>query len=311
MLLIAATAAVAWAEPLERATFLPQWLPQAQFAGYYVAKAKGLYEARGLDLTIETGGPDNPASTALENGRADFITLWLSSAIQARTRGVPLVNVAQIVERSSLMLVARRNRGIEKPSDLNGRKIGVWEGDFLLQPQIFFKREHLDVTPVPIASTINLFLRGGVDVTVAMWFNEYHTILNAGLDPSELAAFFFAEHGLDFPEDGIYCLEQTLRRPAVVNAFVQGSLAGWQYAFEHPDEAIDIVLAAMRAAQLPTNRVHQEWMLARMRDIILTQGSTRPTGLLDPAAYARVADALVESGWIKEAPPYDSFAKAP
>jgi len=305
-------AAAANAEPLPRVTFLPQWLPQAQFAGYYVAQDKGFYRARGLDVDVLSGGPDSPTSTGLEQGSADFGTLWLSTAIQLRARGMPVVNLAQIVERSSLMLVARRARGIQSPADLNGHKIGVWEGDFLLQPQLFFKRQALDVYPVPIASTINLFLRGGTDVNVAMWYNEYHTILSAGLDPDELTTFFFYDYGLDFPEDGIYCREETLReRPAQVAAFVQGSLDGWEYAFAHPGEAVDVVMQYMRRAHVPTSRVHQEWMLARMRDLILPAGAVRPSGILTRASYDRVADALVESGWISAAPPFDSFAHAP
>ena len=92
----------------EHATFLPHWLPQAQFAGYHVAREKGLYRARGIDVRIEPGGPDNPASQGLKTGRADFVTLWLSTAIQMRARGLPIVHVGQIVRRSSLLLVARR-----------------------------------------------------------------------------------------------------------------------------------------------------------------------------------------------------------
>jgi len=59
---------------------------------------------------------------------------------------------------------------------------------------------------------VNLFLRDGVDVVSAMWYNEYHTIINSGLNPDELTTFFFHEHGLNFPEDGIYTLEETFKR---------------------------------------------------------------------------------------------------
>jgi NitT/TauT family transport system substrate-binding protein len=304
-------AAGARAEP-ERVSFLPQWLPQAQFAGYYAAEARGLYARRGLDVTMEPGGPDSPPSEALENGDVELTTLWLSTAIQARAAGTRVVNVAQIVQRSSLLLLARKSSGIAKPGDMNGRKVGVWEGDFLLQPRLFFKRHGLRVHEVPLGSTINIFLRGGTEVNVAMWYNEYHTVLNAGIDPDELETFFFRDHGLDFAEDGIYCLEETLRRrPEVVAAFVQASLDGWQWAFDHPGAAVDLVLERQRAAFVPTNRVHQEWMLARMRDLILDGQGTRPSGVLTRAAYDRVAEALLESGWISQAPPFDAFARTP
>ena len=61
--------------PLRKATFLPQWAPQAQFAGYYVAHERGFYRRHGIDLTIARGGPESPPTTALQSGTADFTTL--------------------------------------------------------------------------------------------------------------------------------------------------------------------------------------------------------------------------------------------
>jgi NitT/TauT family transport system substrate-binding protein len=310
--LAARIAAAAGPDSLTPATFIPHWLPQAQFAGYFVAYERGMYRQRGIDLTILTGGPDRPASEALENGRVDFATLWLSTAIQMRARGVPIVNVAQVVERSALLLVARKTSGINTPADMNGKKVGVWDGDFMLQPQGFFKQYGLDVRIVPLASSVNLFVRGGVDVVVAMWYNEYHTILNTGINADELNTFFFHEHGLNFPEDGIYCREEMLRAdPDRCRAFAQASLAGWQYAFAHPDEALDIVMRYMADARVASNRPHQRWMLARMKDIILPADNSVPMGALARADYERVAGALQERGSIPHIPDFDGFYRPP
>jgi len=69
-------------------------------------------------------------------------------------------------------------------------------------------------------------------VASATWYNEYHTLINSGLDPDELTPFFFHEHGLNFPEDGIYTLEETLKRdPSLSCDFVKASIEGWVYAF--------------------------------------------------------------------------------
>ena len=107
----------------------------------------------------------------------------------------------------------------------------------------FFKKYNLQVKVIPQSFSVNLFLRDGVDVASAMWYNEYHTIINSGLNPDELTPFFFHEHGLNFPEDGIYTLEKTFKKdPALSCAFVKASIEGWLYAFSHPEEALDIVL---------------------------------------------------------------------
>jgi NitT/TauT family transport system substrate-binding protein len=295
--------------PLMPATFLPQWTPQAQFAGYFVAFEKGFYRNHGIDLKILQGGPDRQASQFLQDGKADFATLWLSTALQLRDRGLPIVNVSQVVQRSALMLVAKKSSGIREPADLNGKKVAVWDGDFRLQPEAFFKKYRLSVEIVPLGSSINIFLRDGVAVTMATWYNEYKTILNSGLDPDELVTFFFDQYDLNFPEDGIYCLEATFeRRPALVSGFVAASWEGWDYAFTHPDEALDIVMRSMAAAHLPANRVSQRWMLNRMKDLMIRRDDeVSPTRTLSQADYERVARLLRDDGWIDHAPSFETF----
>src|SRR5512139_2771606 len=255
--------------PLKKATFLPQWKPQAQFAGFYVAKEKGFYERHGIDLILLQGGPASPASAFLLEGKADFVTMWLSNAIRMRASGHGIINIGQIMQRSSLMLVAKKSSGIHRPEDINGKKVGLWGEDFQIQPRAFFKRYNLHVRIIPQSFSVNLFLRGGVDVASAMWYNEYHTILNAGLNPDELTLFFFHDYGLNFPEDGIYGLEKTFNKdPALSCAFVKATIEGWSYAFAHPDEALDMVLKYMSQAKIPANRMHQKWMFNRMKDLI-------------------------------------------
>ena len=288
--------------------FIPQWQPQAQFAGYYVAYEKGFYRERGLDVQILRGGPDRPPSEMLVQGRADFGTLQLAAGIIRRARGLKLVDVCQVAQHSALMLVAKRSSGIIEPKDLNGKKVGVWGEDFRGRLDAFFRKYHLEVHPVPQGATLNLFLRGGVDAASAMWYNEYHLLLDFGLNPEELTAFFLAVHGLNVPEDGIYCLEKTYKeRPGVCRAFVRGSIAGWQYALAHFEETLDIVMKYVDEAHVPTNRMHQQWMLERMRTMVLAAGPRGPIGGLDPDDYYRAAGTLKADGTIKEIPDFSKF----
>ena len=161
---------------------------------------------------------------------------------------------------------------------------------------------------MPQTHTVNLFLRGGIDVTSAMWYNEYHTILNSGVDPEELNVFPLHEQGVNFPEDGIYTLEKTLHKdPAMAKAFVSASLEGWRYAFTHPEEALDIVIRYMREAKVPANRVHQKWMLDRMRDLIMPGNGQDLPGLLGEQDYASVASAMLKEDLIRSCPDYAAF----
>jgi NitT/TauT family transport system substrate-binding protein len=315
---------------LKKVTFIPQWQPQAQFAGYYVAIEKGFYRQHGIDLTILRGGPGMEPSRLLVEGQADFGTMFLSTAVQKRAQGMNLVNIGQMVQRSSLMLVAKKSSGIYLPKDIDGKLVGLWGPEFQMQARAFFNKYHLKVTVIPQAATVNLFLRGGVDVASAMWYNEYHLILNSGVDPDELTTFFFFDHDMNFPEDGIYCMASTLEKdPELCCRFVQASLEGWRYAFDYEKEALDIVMKHVEEANVATDRAHQQWMLERMRDIMANprygagetnaQGggetsktinmATRTSGVLQEADYLRVAQEIKKSGLIDNIPSFSDFFK--
>ena len=110
----------------DKVTLQLKWVTQAQFAGYYVAKDKGFYKEAGLDVTIKPGGPDIAPPQVIAGGGADVIVDWMPSALAAREKGVPLVNIAQPFKKSGMMLTCRAETGIKTPEDLKGRTLGVW-----------------------------------------------------------------------------------------------------------------------------------------------------------------------------------------
>lgn len=86
-----------------------KWLPQAQFMGYYVALDKGYYSEVGLNVTIIPGGGDISETTAVNAGQVDFGVTWVSNLIAANAGGMNLTEVAQIFQRSGLVLVYKIN----------------------------------------------------------------------------------------------------------------------------------------------------------------------------------------------------------
>lgn len=291
-----------------RVSFVPQWIPQAQFAGYYVALEKGLYEKYGLEVNILRCIPERPSAEWLKKGAADFATMFLSTAIAERARGTRLVNVGQIVSRSSQVLIAKKSSGIKSWQDLNGKKVGLRGAELSIMPTALFRRYGLQVTVIPQSSTVNLFLRGGVDVVSAMWYNEYHTILDAGVEPEDLVVFHLSDLGFNLPEDGIYCLESTFKKdPQSCCRFVRASLEGWRYAFDHQEEALDIVMKYVNEAKSATNRQHQKWMLEHMREVIDLPESGGYETLLKEEDYKAVAGELIVSGLIGNIPAFSDF----
>jgi len=293
---------------LKKVVLVPHWIPQAQFAGYMVALDKGFYRDVSLDLSLMQGGPEIDPFDALEAGKVTFAVGWLSSAIKRRASGLPVVNIAQIVQRSALLIVARKSSGIVKPQDLNGRKVALWGGDFNIPPAVFFRMHDATVKAIPNYSSIGLFLKGAVDATVAMWYNEYHTILNSGLNKDDLTVFPLSEYRISFPEDGLYCMEDTFRSdPQMCLDFVEASLRGWTWAFDNPEEALNIVMKYADAAHTGTNRAHQRWMLARMKDLMAPRTEFSRIGRLLPEDYGSVGNLLKELSVPLNLPRFEDF----
>jgi len=103
-------------------------------------------------------------------------------------------------------------------------------------------------------------------------------------------------------------LERTYAQdPQLYAEFVQASYEGWIGAFEHPDEAIEIVLGYMKNAKLAAGRAHQRWMLNRMKDLIFPQGISAAFLSLNETDYLFVSEKLQENGSIEATPDFDQF----
>ena len=292
----------------EKATLILLWEPEALFAGYYMAVEKGFYRDHGLDVAILPGGPAIDPIDSLTSGRADFALSFLSGAIGAAAEGVPLVNVGQVVNRSSMMIVARRSV-IKDRDDLDGKRVSLWGKSLRSAYLGYFKSARIQPRILPQYYTVNLFLQGGADACAAMEYNEYHTILQAGIDPDELTTFFMRDAGFGFPEDGIYTLAATAReRPDVCRELVAASLEGWEYSRQHPEEAVDTVMVHAAAAHVPTNRVHERWMLDHVLAAVFpgVHDDWR-LGVLSRVDYERTRAIMIGEGLIAGAPSYERF----
>ncbi|WP_112321175.1 ABC transporter substrate-binding protein [Oceanibium sediminis] len=287
------------AQAADDVTLQLQWVTQAQFAGYYVALDKGYYEEEDLNVTIKPGGPDIAPPQVLAGGGADVMLNWMPSALSAREKGLPVVNIAQPFKSSGLMLTCWKDTGIETPEDFRGKTIGVWffgnEYPFLSwMSQLGIPTDGSDdgVTVLKQGFNVDPLLQRQADCISTMTYNEYGQVLDAGVSPEELVTFKYEDQGVATLEDGIYALEENLEDPAFVDKmvrFVRASMKGWKYAEENPDEAAEIVLD--NDATGAQTEKHQKRMMGEIAK--LTAGSN---GALDPADYERTVATLLGGG---------------
>lgn len=269
-----------------------QWVTQAQFAGYYVALDKGWYKEEGIDLTIRPGGPDISPVNSVRAGTAQFGTNLLADIIVANQGANDLVSIAQIQQTNGLLLIAKKSSGINKPGDFAGKKVGIWLGNWEAQFDALIAKENItpnDFTLVAQGFSMDTFINGDLDVASAMIYNEYYTVLESGIKPEDITIINYADYGLDFPGDVLFTSTQIAKdNPQLCTRMLRASLRGWQYAVEHPEEAVDIVLKY--DASHAQTRDHQ---LAMMKEISkLVQVNVIPIGYTDRTDILRVIDAL-------------------
>jgi NitT/TauT family transport system substrate-binding protein len=279
-----------------------KWVAQAQFAGYFVAKDKGFYEAEGLEVEIKPGGPDIAPEQVIAGGGADVIVDWAGGALAAREKGVGLVNIAQPFAKAGMQLVCPKDGPVKTEADFKGHTLGVW----------FFGNEYpfyawmnkLGLKTDGGADGVNVLkqsfdvqplIQKQADCISVMTYNEYWQLIDAGYKPEDLIVFNYAAMGNDLMEDGLYAMEDKLKDPAFKEKmvkFVKASMKGWAYAKDNPDEAATITMD--NGAQ---DENHQKRMMGEVAKLL---GDA--SGKLDMTLYERTAKALLDQKIIAKAP---------
>ena len=287
------------AQAADDVTLQLKWVTQAQFAGYYVAKAKGFYDEEGLNVTIKPGGPDIAPSQVIAGGGADVVIDWMPSALAAREKGLALVNIAQPFAASGMMLTCLKETGIKTSADFADKTLGVWfygnEYPFLSwMSQLGLKTDGSagGVTVLKQGFNVDPLLQKQAACISTMTYNEYWQVIEAGVKAEDLVTFKYQDEGVATLEDGLYVLEDNLKDPAFEDRmvrFVRASMKGWKYAEANSDEAAMIVLENDETGA--QTEAHQKTMMAEVAK--LTAGSN---GALDVAAAEKTVATLMAGG---------------
>ena len=224
----------------ETIVFTPQWTAQAQFAGYYVAEAKGFYRDAGVKVQIEHPSATQPAMARLRNNECQATTLQLCQAMEIVDEGIPLVNILQTSMNNAMVIVSARGKD---PLTQKGARVGIWSVGFGQLAICMSIKDHLNYEWVRFAQNVNLFVAGALDATLAMSYNEYYQLVQAGVKMTGKNVYRFCDHGYNVQEDGVYMTrDYYVKHKEQARRFAQASKKGWEWAATHPDETLDIVM---------------------------------------------------------------------
>ena len=290
---------VSVANAQQKLVFTPQWTAQAQFVGFYVASNMGYYKEAGLDVVIKHPSASKPSINYLTEGESQFITLNLVSAMSFIDNGIPLVNVLQMSQQNNLMIVS--HTPLNGKESLRGKKVGHWKSGFSELPMAMDKKYGLDIQWIPFISNVNLYISGAIDATVAMSYNEFFQLKMAGQRIKTEQLLYMRDIGYNVPEDGVYVTADFyLKHKDLAIKFAEATRKGWEWAVEHPEEALDIVMLTMRQSGIPGNMIAQDWMLKQILSQLADKDTSKRSYKLEPKAVELANRILLESGVIKK-----------
>ncbi|WP_431797891.1 ABC transporter substrate-binding protein [Microbacterium kunmingense] len=299
-----------------------QWLPQAQFAGYFAAADQGFFEEEGLEVEIIPSGGDIVPQDALAAGDVDFAIAWVPKVLGSIEAGANLTNIAQIFQRSGTLQVSWADAGIESVADFEGKRVGSW--GFGNEWEIFaaMAAEGLDSTTVEIITqdfNMNAFLQGDIDAAQAMTYNEYAQLLETVdpdtgelYQPEDFSVISYQDTVGAMLQDAIWAdterLESDEAYAETAVAFLKAVIKGWAFARDNPEEAADITLAS-GSGWGPS---HELWMMNETNKLIWPAADG--IGIIDEAAWTQTVEgalaAVNETGarLITEEPPATAYS---
>ncbi|MFC4454434.1 ABC transporter substrate-binding protein [Deinococcus sonorensis] len=305
-----------------------KWFPQAQFAGFFVAQAKGYYKAEGLDVQFLPTGDQSPIQT-VATGTADFGTTWITDLLTARQQGIPVVHIAQLFQKSGYTLVALKSQGLKGPADFKGKRVGVWPSGNEYPAVALLKKYGLttsldstvsnpSVQAVTYPFDPSIVFPDKVDLVSAMTYNEVDQIVGLGYPLDKLQIFHASDYGINLLEDLMFSTERTLSSSnfkgsglsgkEVAARLVRATIKGWNYAVKNQKEAVSIVLVncgntCKGSGSRSSASSHQTWQMAEVAKLYNAGPTLKGmAGYLDPATYKANVTLLKSLGILKSDP---------
>jgi NitT/TauT family transport system substrate-binding protein len=233
--------------------FTLAWLPLGTFSYAYVARAKGFFEKHGLDVTIDRGFGSGKVCVPVDQGQYEFGVLDASVAMNCASRGLDLVSIAGIWPKSPVGIFSLKEKGITRPSDLEGKTVGfdVGSGDFQLWPA-FVKATGIDDSKVnkvmmDAASLINSLIEKQIDAEGNFFGSIAPSLWAQNL---EINTILYDNYGVRSFSNVIACKQSTVTgKSDLCKSFVNGLLEGLKYVYLNPEESVQLHLQSVKEFQ--------------------------------------------------------------
>jgi diguanylate cyclase (GGDEF)-like protein len=268
-----------------------RWHHQFQFAGYYAALEKGYYAKAGLNVVIHEGSPEKTPVKEVLDGHAQYGEAN-SELLHERLHGAPLVALAAMFQHSPSVLLTRKN--LFSPSDLIGKKVMMLNKSIDTDLLAMLANEGVNKNSIgvlPSSFELQDLIDGRVDAYNAYLTNEAYFLKWQNFPFNVINP---RNYGVDFYSDILFTSEDEIRQhPERVKAFRQASIDGWNYALEHPDEIIELLINKYFVEK---SRRHLQYEADAVRPLVVPD--LIEIGHMNPARWQSMADTFVQAGMV-------------
>lgn len=295
-LIIAACGSDAEAQPERDVTIGLGYVPNIQFAPFYVADALGYYKDEGLNVTFRHHTVGEDLFGAIVAGQEDIIFAAGDEALQARSRGLDLVYVAQVWNRYPVGLIVPADSDIQSVADLPGHTVGIpgkfgatYIGLLAMLKAAGLAEEDVDIQSIGFTQ-VPALLENQVDAVMGYLNNEPLQLEKAGLPVRTMAA----ADAQPLISNGLVVLREYLdSNPDDVRAVIAATLKGVQYTLDNPEEAVDLSKDYVPGLDSEENAADA---LAVLQATLPLWQTSSTMGETDPAAWESMAQFLDEIG---------------
>lgn len=293
-----------------------QWFTQSQFAGYFAAVDLGFYEEEGLDVTILEGAVDIVPQQVLASGQSEFAIAWTPKALASREEGLAITNIAQVFGRSGTLQVSWADDGITSPEDLAGTTVGNWGFGNELELLAAIRGAGLDPDSDVELVQQNFDMQALIDRQIqsaqAMSYNEFGILLQTTnpetgelYTPDLFNVLNWNDVGSAMLQDAVWARTDWLEDPAnadIAKRFLRGSMKGWIYCRDNPEECAEIVLNNGPAL----DALHMLYMMNEINPLIWP--AEAGIGVIDDDLWAQTVEVALGSAAISTEPDADAFS---
>jgi ABC-type nitrate/sulfonate/bicarbonate transport system substrate-binding protein len=286
-------------------TISPKWVNQAQFAGIYTAIEKGFYKRYGLTVRVkEFGGGSSPLQD-IKSGASQFGLMSANEVLSAFEAGDPVKAVATYYQVSPYIIGSLAQKGIRTPSQFRGKVLGIKGGPEaegasvyqLLLSSASLSPEDVTIKYLPFdGPERDDLLNEKVDV---IGFYRTDQLYDFNLENLSYNLIYPEQYGASICNDVLVATPAFLSaHPDATRAFIRATREGWEYAFAHPEEAIDYTLKYVTQESYK-KREHERFILQASRPL-MQPSSEQKIGIIDTEHWSHSYDVLKQLHFLKK-----------